>query len=493
MSVSIITDFTTANAKGAIIQGPLAEILLTTVQAGCRAYPSDVTGTYLEMGSDGLWDGPSVGSFGSIAQLYALPTAYLAFGARASVNGVQYTYGAAGWAWVAVGGGGLLPENNLSDLTSIGDARNNLGVYPDLAKIFKSTAGNVFALWGSSTLSYSTSDSTAKGVYSDSLMFAALAANQSPFSIAYNGAVGGTDSPAIQTKFLAESGSYSYDVAVLQFGGNDFPSGKTSAYVQGYVLPCILAALRLGKKVILIVPYTRNPNPVPHTEYSNYSLWCASMALRFVGRVFVVDLWATISPGVDTPVGYLDGTGVHVNTAGSWACAPAWTIALKTLYGEYSAEIDSLGMGTPLVTPYAPPSGWSVSNVTEAVGQTDSMGRTSRRITCTGVAAAFYYKDITVGISLGDTYRAFADVIVVNGGALPIGCYFRAGDSSVITTCGSGYRVDLAPPANGTRMRLMTTPVVATAAMVASSRLGIAFGGINGAVVDVFSCGVFKV
>ena len=79
------------------VRGNLSEILVATANPGAYATPEDVTGTFLEMGADGKWDGASVGSFGSIDELNALPTAYLATGARASVNGIQYTYGTAGW------------------------------------------------------------------------------------------------------------------------------------------------------------------------------------------------------------------------------------------------------------------------------------------------------------------------------------------------------------------------------------------------------------
>ena len=79
------------------VRGTLAEILVSTANPGTYAAPEDVTGCFLEMGADGKWDGASVGSFGSVGELNALPTAYLALGARASVLGVQYTYGAGGW------------------------------------------------------------------------------------------------------------------------------------------------------------------------------------------------------------------------------------------------------------------------------------------------------------------------------------------------------------------------------------------------------------
>lgn len=80
------------------LRGKLSEILVSTANPGTFAMPEDVPGCFLEMGLDGKWTGASVGSFGSIEELNALPTTYLAIGARASVLGVQYTYGVGGWA-----------------------------------------------------------------------------------------------------------------------------------------------------------------------------------------------------------------------------------------------------------------------------------------------------------------------------------------------------------------------------------------------------------
>ena len=141
MSVSIITDFPSANAKGAIIQGPLEEILGTPVQTGCRAYPSDVAGTYLEMGADGRWHG-GVGDFSALAALLALPTTLLALGARASVLGTQYTYGVDGWAEA---GGGLTPYADYATLSAKAPTVGKIAQIPRLC------GNGYFALRGNGT------------------------------------------------------------------------------------------------------------------------------------------------------------------------------------------------------------------------------------------------------------------------------------------------------------------------------------------------------
>lgn len=88
----------------------LAEILSQPAAPGTRASATDIPGVNLEwMATNAYPAGAWFGDCGqpTLAQLYALPTTYLAFGARASVLGIQYAYGAAGW--VEAGGGVLAP------------------------------------------------------------------------------------------------------------------------------------------------------------------------------------------------------------------------------------------------------------------------------------------------------------------------------------------------------------------------------------------------
>lgn len=81
------------------LRGTLAEVLTApSPNPGTFAMPEDVPGCFLEMGLDGLWTGASVGSFGSIEELNALPTAYLATGSTATVAGAQKQWNGTGWA-----------------------------------------------------------------------------------------------------------------------------------------------------------------------------------------------------------------------------------------------------------------------------------------------------------------------------------------------------------------------------------------------------------
>ena len=79
------------------VRGNLSEILVATANPGTYAAPEDVTGTFLEMGTDGLWTGASVGAL-TQAQADALyasgALANLATGVtyREPINGTQYTY-----------------------------------------------------------------------------------------------------------------------------------------------------------------------------------------------------------------------------------------------------------------------------------------------------------------------------------------------------------------------------------------------------------------
>ena len=85
------------------VRGNLSEILVAAANPGTYAAPEDVTGTFLEMGTDGKW----YGDLGTMpkATADALHTsgalANLATGATyRDVNGTQYTY-SAGAGWVA--------------------------------------------------------------------------------------------------------------------------------------------------------------------------------------------------------------------------------------------------------------------------------------------------------------------------------------------------------------------------------------------------------
>ena len=126
------------------VRGNLSEILVATANPGTYAAPEDVTGCFLEMGTDGKWDGASVGSFGSFEELNALPVAYLAFGTRASDNGVQYTYGAAGWAEAAAGGG-LTPYADYATLSAQAPTVGKIAQIPRLC------GNGYFALRGNGT------------------------------------------------------------------------------------------------------------------------------------------------------------------------------------------------------------------------------------------------------------------------------------------------------------------------------------------------------
>ena len=123
----------------------LAEILSQPATPGTRASATDIPGVNLEwMATDAYPEGAWFGDCGqpTLAQLYALPTAYLATGARASVNGVQYTYGAAGWVEA---GGGLTPY---ADYTTLSAQAPTVG---KIAQIPRLCGNGYFALRGNGT------------------------------------------------------------------------------------------------------------------------------------------------------------------------------------------------------------------------------------------------------------------------------------------------------------------------------------------------------
>lgn len=85
-----------------IWDAPLAEILSQLATSNTRASATDIPGVNLEwMATDAYPQGAWFGDCGqpTLAQLNALPTAYLAIGARASVLGDPYTYRGGGVGW----------------------------------------------------------------------------------------------------------------------------------------------------------------------------------------------------------------------------------------------------------------------------------------------------------------------------------------------------------------------------------------------------------
>lgn len=109
----------------------LSEILANTPPVQTLAQATDVPGTNLEWMKTaayptGAWFG-DLGELGTTAFRDGLFTGYLATGARASVNGVQYTYGAAGWgappgAWVYVGTNIPLSGSYIGQLIQVDNA-----------------------------------------------------------------------------------------------------------------------------------------------------------------------------------------------------------------------------------------------------------------------------------------------------------------------------------------------------------------------------------
>lgn len=77
------------------IRGTLSEILASTANPGTYAAPEDVTGTYLEMGADGLWTGATLGA---LTQVQA--DALVALGAMGKVQpGTRATVGTSEVVW----------------------------------------------------------------------------------------------------------------------------------------------------------------------------------------------------------------------------------------------------------------------------------------------------------------------------------------------------------------------------------------------------------
>lgn len=369
----------------------------------------------------------------------------------------------------------------------------------DLGSFLKTTKNNIAAMWGSSTAALSTETSNCYNLYSDGMMFPAIARHGSPIALVYNGGIGGYLTSQIKAKFLSEIAITPYSIAILQPAANDLNLGGTADSVKSDVVEMVSAGLMAGKTIILVTPFLQAvgvTSGVP-AEFVEFRDFCLSLCHRWPGRVFVADVFAAINGSnglTPTNPAYLDTVGKHLNCLGSWIAATAWEYPFYQLFGDlrYGFDIASLGIGESLFTPSMPPSGWTNNgNVVESAGSNDEYGRIRTRLTMTGASPGYFYNK-TTSLILGKKYRAFADIEIKSAGAYPCGIYFRSEGYTVSTSFGSAPHEDYSSPPVGTRMRIMTIPIIATSAIVTGSRVGIAYGGPGGA-IDVASLGLFQI
>jgi len=378
-------------------------------------------------------------------------------------------------------------------------ASNVAPSWTKFSDIATGSAKNVAHSWGSSTFQYSTETTTAKKWYSDSLLFAAWARHGCPMILGYNGAVGGTTSSQITTKFLAEVSSTAHDVDMLMLGANDLGvgGGGTFATVKPYVDQCVSAGLKAGHRILFVTPHMQL-NPGDWTQYKLLSDYYKTLVARWPGRVFLADVWELLNgAGQATPADYLDTLEKHFNQKGAWAAAPAFERPFRQMFGEMAfTDLPGIGLGESIVTPADPPTGFSNSGstVTASTGTADSAGRSRTRLAVTANGAGFWYKT-TTALELGATYRPVADIEIISVGqadtAASCGAYLRSEDSSINHSFGNTAREDVNMQPVGTRMRLIGPEFVATAAAVTGSRIGVAIGGPN-SVVDVATLAIVK-
>jgi hypothetical protein len=104
------------------VRGTLAEILVSTANPGTYAAPEDVTGTFLEMGTDGQWTGASVGTLTQVEADALVASGALAsvkVGTPGTVAGTLVRYGGVGVGWIAAGGeipyvGSIVPATRIA-------------------------------------------------------------------------------------------------------------------------------------------------------------------------------------------------------------------------------------------------------------------------------------------------------------------------------------------------------------------------------------------
>ena len=247
------------------VRGKLSEILVSTANQGTYAAPEDVTGTFLEMGTDGKWDGASVGSFGSVGELNALPTAYLATGARASVLGVQYTYGAGGWV-KAVGLDVYPPRESygsvggaaIDQIIGIGYAKR---LIYQVARWVNSGRDKQDALGNLPVLSYM-GDSIGTGQWPGQGPLEYLCAISQGYLVkGTNASIGGQTSTDMLARYDADIMAYPHDITIISCMTNDLIYSIDDATSYSNVLAMVDKEISAGKRPILAyIP--------PQTDYA---------------------------------------------------------------------------------------------------------------------------------------------------------------------------------------------------------------------------------
>lgn len=257
----------------------------------------------------------------------------------------------------------LAPGVSSSDAVSAPNLRMPLGPQKLSAR------GLRIGAWGSSTIAVpDTPDvlggSTASHNQGTASIFHAINATLGcDFELTWNGAVSGTITSQIEAKMATDWPTVAgyIDIAWIQGGANDIPSGTPVSTFGPYVRKMVLRAIAAGKLVALHVPHERSAAgsniKAIRREYQAFCYALKAELSQFPGQIEIFDSFEQLADasGV-TPEEYLyDGT--HLNGIGVLETAPAamplirsWSgqlfVSDPKAYGPVLYELDLTTVGT---------------------------------------------------------------------------------------------------------------------------------------------------
>ena len=220
-----------------------------------------------------------------------------------------------------------------------------------------------------------------------------------PLQSEFNSGAGGEVTAQIIAGMWSDFAHPSYpnasvDCTVFQPLANDLPVGTDPRSLQRSIDDAVNRLLHeFGrKKVALLMPHTRNPNPVAHSVYSDAQLMLRQIAARYGDRVRVFSSYEILNAGgVDTPAEYIIDSYAHLNVLGGDQLYPMW-MELAGWLGWTPPDIRS-DLGTPVMRasgkgPVGQPDGYTgYASMTIAEGAPNEDGTTRYLLTGTGAVA----------------------------------------------------------------------------------------------------------
>lgn len=299
------------------IRGTLSEILASTANPGTYAAPEDVTGTFLEMGADGLWTGASVGYL-TKAQADAIKAAQgvqatLKVGVPAQVDGGPVT-------WRGAGSGGWVVDRSIKYI---------------LSKERATGVGLKTIIIGSSSDEYCSTtfaDPLTAAVFRE-LSDGWFSHVQSRFNIDlalhYNIGKAAEGSSAIYTLMTTNEAKIDEsDICFFRCGANDLRLGNTLASMLTSLENSFSMMVSKGKFIVLIIPHiTQTSYDSGHLQnYIDTANWAYAKATKFPSLVVVAD---TLKEFGYAPNGEALQDGTHLNDYGAYLSSNAFAEITK--------------------------------------------------------------------------------------------------------------------------------------------------------------------